>query len=68
MLALGEICLRCLRLLGQAETLVAAFLAIATGDVLCALLRRFFGIFRLARLFIAVVPPFSIRDEEKKKN
>ena len=61
MLALSEICLGCLRLLGQAVTLlvallVTALLAISTGDVRCALLRRFFGVFRLARLSIAITP------------
>ena len=54
MLALDEIRLGCLGLLGQAETLVTAILAKATGDVLCALLCRFFGIYTLARLSIAV--------------
>ena len=54
MLALGEIRLGCLWLLRQAETLVTAILAKATGDVLCTLLRRFFGIYTLARLSVAV--------------
>jgi len=52
--ALGEIRLGCFRLLGQAETFVAAFLAIATGNVLCALLRCYFGVFRPARLVVVV--------------
>ena len=70
MLAVGEIRLGCLRLLGQAEFLirVAAFLTIATSDVHCALLRRYFGVFWLARLIIAVVAvPQSVSVMKKRQ-
>jgi hypothetical protein len=68
-LAFSEVCLGCLWLLGQAAARGAAFLTIAAGDVLCARRRRFFGVFWLARLSVAVAPVSRIStvDEARKK-